>query len=269
MRRFQDKSRAMPPSPHVVSIEEIPSSTAERRLAAGLCVALVVLAAVTPFLPGQAATAINGPSFLTAYDLLTTLCDTITGFLLLAQFRQTGSPLLVCLAGGYLFTGMMAGVHTLMVPGLLLTGNPLAVTRNASLIVRAFWMAGQPIGAITALLVRRWHASAVQRTDRTSLATLATAALLAGVVVWLATAGNQWMPDLRQGGRLHLFLEPAEHGVRRLHDRVLPAPLRHPGSLRLRRRGDDHGVPGDRHPGSTHHRPAAGGDLALILPLAH
>jgi signal transduction histidine kinase/ActR/RegA family two-component response regulator len=186
----------MPQVQRFVSLEEMPTSPAERRIAVGLVVALLILALASPFLPGRSVTFINGPSFLTAYDLLTALCDIVTGFLVAVQFRQTRSVLLLCLAGGYFFTGTMAAVHLLTIPGLLFTGNLVGATRNSSLIIRAFWMVGQPAGAITALLTRRFHPAPVQRTKWATVAVVAFVAALAASVLTMATLGVDLMPDL-------------------------------------------------------------------------
>jgi signal transduction histidine kinase len=186
----------MPLSQGFTSLEHMPTSPGERRVAMGLAVVLVIMTAISPFLPAGAAAAVNGPSFLSGYDLLTALCDCITAFLLVVQFRQTGSVLLLSVGGGYLFTAIMAASHVLTIPGLLLTGNPIGATPKSPLVIRAFWMAGQPIGALTALLVRRFHPEPVRRINQATAGTIASVASLAAFAVVSATLAIDLMPDL-------------------------------------------------------------------------
>ena len=70
-------------------------------------------------------------------------------------------------------------------------------------------------------------------------------------------------PHSRPGCRLHLFLEPVQHNLRRLFRRLFSQELRHDRGFPVHRQRDGCGDRGDRDDGVTDDEPTARGDLAL------
>ncbi len=157
---------------------------------------LVALTISTAGLRGTPVTFINGPSFQTAYELVTTFFDAITAFLLMVQFRQTGFLPLACLSAGYMFSGIMAASHLLSIPGLLLAPNIFGATVNTQFLLRVCWMAGQPIGAIAYVATARLRPKPVAHIGRTIAATVCLVALAAAAILELCTQYPGSMPDL-------------------------------------------------------------------------
>jgi signal transduction histidine kinase len=199
--------------PHTVSLAETPSTPAARRTAIGVVGVLACLGVTSSLLPGTPVATVNGPSFQATYNLLTCLCDGITAFLLIVQFRQTAFLPFLCLGGGYMFSGLMAALHVLAIPGVLIVPDVFGVTANTSMLVRACWLAGQPLGGLAfAVAMRRPHAP-LDRVNRLSAMACGAVVLLAALVVLVVTRFDAWMPDLtdkaENWGTTYVFFLPA------------------------------------------------------------
>jgi MFS family permease len=70
-------------------------------------------------------------------------------------------------------------------------------------------------------------------------------------------------PDPRPRRRVHLFLEPVQHDLRRLFRRPLSPTLRHDRCVPVHRRRNDHRVCRNRRHGATHDPATSGGDFKL------
>ena len=83
-------------------------------LAAAL-VSLIAFALIAPFAKVQLPVV---PAFIPAYESALLIGDLVTAILLFGQFAILRSPALVVLAGGYLFSALMAIPHALTFPGV-------------------------------------------------------------------------------------------------------------------------------------------------------
>ena len=106
-----------------LSLAKMPATAGERRLAlSALALSAVIFAAVAPFarlrLPDM-------PAFLPIYQSALVVCDLITAALLFGQHSIRGARALLALAGGYLFSALMAIAHALSFPGLFAPGGLL------------------------------------------------------------------------------------------------------------------------------------------------
>ena len=136
-------------SPLEVSIHSLlmlESSRRERSVTIAFAVLLLGITLASRWTVGLPAATLHGPAFFTAYDMLSACFDWATAYLIISQFRLTGSPTLLCIGVAYLFTGGMAVLHLLSVPGLLFY-DAVFGTSNSSLWIRVCWFLGLPLGA--------------------------------------------------------------------------------------------------------------------------
>lgn len=139
------------PGNSVASILTLPSTPSQRRLAAWACCALIAVMLTSVQTVGRQVPAINGPSFLVMHDILLACWNELTGFLLIAQFRRTCRPALLCLAAGFMVAGGMAVLHTLSIPGLILRDAALG-TPNSPMWIRVVWLSAVSAGALAAVI---------------------------------------------------------------------------------------------------------------------
>jgi PAS domain S-box-containing protein len=181
------------PPDAIASLVNSDSSPRQRRLALGFAGVLLAIALTSLMFIGKQVPAIHGPAFFTAYDILSACFDWATAFLLIAQFRQAGSPALLYVAVGYLFTGAMAILHLLSIPGLLFHINPFG-TDNTALWYRVCWSSAVPLSVLASVAARRFRP--VLRPARATLLACLVALLLIATVFASTRAAVDWLPDL-------------------------------------------------------------------------
>jgi PAS domain S-box-containing protein len=181
------------PPDAIASLVNSDTSPRQRRLALGFAGALLAIALTSLMFVGKQVPAIHGPAFFTAYDIVSACFDWATAFLLIAQFRQAGSPALLCVAVGYLFTGGMAILHLLSIPGLLFLINPFG-TDNIALWYRVCWASAVPLSVLASVAAR--HFRPVLRPARATLLACLVALLLMATVFVSTRAAVDWLPDL-------------------------------------------------------------------------
>src|SRR5579883_461023 len=143
-----------------VSLSTEPAGRPERRRALAVVLAsLAVFALLVPFAKVKLPTVM---AFVPAYESALAVNDLITAILLFGQFGLLRWRALLVLAGGYLFTALMAVSHMLSFPGLFseaaLIGGP-----QTTAWIYMLWHGGFPLAAIGyALLSRRDRASPSQ-----------------------------------------------------------------------------------------------------------
>jgi hypothetical protein len=121
----------------------LPAGPGERRLALGTVLgsaALFVVAvplAKVPLAPVFA--------FIPVYQSALVVNDLITAVLLFGQFGILRSRALLVLAGGYLFTALMASVHGLTFPGLFAPTGLLGAGSQTTAWLYMFWHGGFPL----------------------------------------------------------------------------------------------------------------------------
>ncbi|MBN3775387.1 MASE4 domain-containing protein, partial [Burkholderia sp. Se-20378] len=97
-------------------MSSLPPGRRERRLAlATVLISAVIFAALAPFAGRPLA---PGAAFIPVYQSAIVVNDMVTAGLLLGQYAILRQRPLLVLAGGYLFTGFMAGTPMLTFPGL-------------------------------------------------------------------------------------------------------------------------------------------------------
>jgi PAS domain S-box-containing protein len=178
----------------------LPPQRSDRRLAAGVVVVSLLIFVVTaPFartpLPAVWA-------FVPSYQSALAINDLITAILLYAQFPTFRSRGLLLLAGGYLFTALMAIVHALTFPGLFAPTGLLGAGPQTTAWLYMFWHGGFPLLVIgyAALKHTGEPGSATQRSGSGGIAAsvLAAAAAVAGLAL-VATLAHDALPPIMRG----------------------------------------------------------------------
>src|SRR5215471_19481414 len=115
----------------------------DRRLAVAVVAAsLAIFAAAAPFARVQLPAVW---AFVPSYQSALAINDLITAILLYAQFPTFRSRGLLLLAGGYLFTALMAVVHALTFPGLFAPGGLLGAGPQTTAWLYMAWHGGFPL----------------------------------------------------------------------------------------------------------------------------
>ena len=142
-------------------------------------------------------------AFIPIYDSTFALNNLLTAGGLAVGFRRSRLFAVLVLAGGYLFTSLIALPHMVTFPGLLSSTGLLGAGPQTSAWLDAFRHGAFPVFVIYyALLKRRGTASAQSQADVRARVRLAAVGAIAGVtfLTLLATAGQQLLPQIVNDG---------------------------------------------------------------------
>jgi diguanylate cyclase (GGDEF)-like protein len=172
-----------------------------RTAMAAAAVSLVVLFVSLPFAKVQLP-AIS--AFIPIYESALIVNDLITAVLLFGQFVIMRTKAVAVLAGGYLYTALIAAMHMLTFPGLFSPTGLLGAGPQSTAWIYMFWHGGFPLFVIAyALLGHRPQAGTAS--DRRSVwntgLVVAVVLGLAGAFTVLATAGSDLLPPIMQANR--------------------------------------------------------------------
>jgi signal transduction histidine kinase len=159
-------------------------------------VALIAFITIAPF-AGMPLRALN--IFFPLLDAIVFVTDLITAVLLFSQFSIAGSRLLLALANGYFFSGLMAIPHALTFTGAFSPTGLLGANIQTGSWLFIFWHIGfaaallayalltiddraQPLSSALALSAIRWSVTGV--------------IVLTCGLTWLATAGTNLLPPI-------------------------------------------------------------------------
>src|SRR3954471_17758848 len=161
--------------PLVRAVEHATSGHRRTALVVVAISALAFLAAIpfakTPLTPV--------PAFIPAYEIALVVNDVITAALLFGQFTYLRSRALLVLAGGYLFTALIAIAHALTFPGLVTPAGLLGAGPQTTAWLYMFWHGVFPACVIAyALLKDRGLPAGATRSVGGMTWTCAAAALL-------------------------------------------------------------------------------------------
>jgi signal transduction histidine kinase len=141
-------------------------------------------------------------AFIPVYQSAIVIDDLVTAVLLFGQFSILRSRSLLVLAGGYLFTAMMAAAHTLSFPGLFSSTGLLGAQEQTTAWLYMFWHGGFPLIVIAYTVARRHDGEGEPHTGHTYVPVLTCiAAAFAATVAFvaLATVGHDLLPPIMRG----------------------------------------------------------------------
>jgi hypothetical protein len=172
---------------------------AERRkvLILGVISALVFLA-IVPFAKLQLP---EIRTFIPAYQAALAIADLVTAIVFYVYFYRLRSYGLLLLAGGYLFTALMAAMHTLTFPGLFARDGLLGAGPQTTAWLYMFWHGGFPVMVVGYGLIKE-HESGGTTDRRARIAMLLDVlGILAAVAILtlIATAGSNSLPPIMAG----------------------------------------------------------------------
>ncbi|HEY6897966.1 MAG TPA: MASE4 domain-containing protein [Rhodocyclaceae bacterium] len=175
-----------------------PAGSLERRRAMlVVLVSAAIFLAAAPFaqVPLAPITA-----FIPIYESALTINDLITAALLFSQFGIMGSPALLALACGYLFTAVMTVFHLYSFPGLFPVGGLPGSGSQTTAWLYAFWHGGFPLFVVAYALLhdgrRPFSPVANGGIRRAILAGMAATLLLACLAMLSATASHDALPPI-------------------------------------------------------------------------
>jgi len=174
----------------------------EKRLAVVLlAVSAVLFAALAPFASVQLP---RVWAFIPVYQSAIVIDDLVTAVLLFGQFSILRSRSLLVLAGGYLFTAMMAAAHTLSFPGLFSPTGLLGAGQQTTAWLYMFWHGGFPLTVIAYTLVRSRDGDGESEPHTGHafapvLACIAIAFVATAAFVVLSTVGHDLLPPIMSG----------------------------------------------------------------------
>jgi len=177
-------------------LSDVPADAGERRLA---CVAVVASTVIFLVLVPFAKTPLPAlPIFIPIYQAALIINDLITVVFLLGLARYSRARALSLLAGGYLFTALMACVHALSFPNLFSPTGLLDAGPQTTAWLYFFWHTGFPLFVIG---YARFGANE-QPGGAGPFTVLRSVRLAAAAVSGLtlaATLGHAFLPPLMRG----------------------------------------------------------------------
>ena len=187
--------------PEFVLATESPTS-AQRRLALAVVVVIFAIFGLTvtigltaPFARIQ----VRMDGFIPAITAVFFVNDLITATLLFGQFSIVRSRALLVLAGGYLYTALMAIPFALTFPGAFSPTGLLRAGVQSSAWIYNFWHFGFPLATIVyAILIGAGRANNVSRVSTPSAIgwNIAIVISLMCGLTWFATVVHEFLPSL-------------------------------------------------------------------------
>ena len=152
------------------------------------------------------------PAFIAVYQSAQLINDLITAVFLIGQSRLERSNALTVLAGAYLFTAVMSGVHALTFPGLFSPTGLLGSGPQTTAWLYMFWHSGFPLFVIAYAAWRRQQEQA-PGVAAAALGMFGVVVAAAAVCTLVATRGQGWLPDILQNNHYTSAATGAVSGV--------------------------------------------------------
>lgn len=185
------KTEAVVPEQQHFVLSDLPPSPAQKRLALGIVLGLLVaLYLVTVPFGGMRLGAIH--SFVAVYTTAMFVTDSITAILLYAQFSILRSRAILVIASGYLFTALLIIPYVLAFPGVL-TPNSVVGGLQTAAHLYLVWHCGFPLFVIGYALLKDEDPSRRFSQGKTSAAIVRS-------VVWTAAGATAVALLCIQGG---------------------------------------------------------------------
>lgn len=141
-------------------------------------------------------------TFIPAYQAALAIADLVTAVVFYVYFYRLRSYGLLLLAGGYLFTALMAVIHTLTFPGLFSRDGLLGAGPQTTAWLYMFWHGGFPAMIVGYGLIKEQGRGGATTDRRARLAVLLDVfVILAAVAILalIATIGSANLPPIMAG----------------------------------------------------------------------
>lgn len=124
-----------------------------------------------------------------------------TAGLLLGQLQLTRRIEPLILAGGYLYSAVMAGIHLLIFPDVFSAGGLLGAGPQTAGYLYVLWHLGLPCAVLAYVFVRDRSPRLAVPLRTAVLSMLTIVALLVAGMTLLTTMGGRWLPPMLAGDR--------------------------------------------------------------------
>jgi signal transduction histidine kinase len=178
---------------HQPLLPTLPPTPRQRRIALAIVLILSIAFVVTA--PFRAIQLPQSAAFIAAFQAVLFVNDLITATLLFAHVSILRWRSLLVLAGGYLFTGLLAIPHALTFPGLFSPTGLLGADDQTAAWLYLIWHAGLPLAVIAYALLKEHD-----RVAKPSPASQRAAVGWCVMAVTLAVCGATWVAVM--GGRV-------------------------------------------------------------------
>jgi two-component sensor histidine kinase len=175
------------------SITAIPANARQRKVALGVFLFLVVIAAVNaPFSLIPLGTA---HSFVPVVQAIMCTANLLTAVFLLVQYSLYPQHALLALAGGFVFSGLFALLHTLAFPSAHASAVLFGDKLSSSTWLFVFWQTTFPLSVIIYALSKGKPLNSSGRSTSVEIGvTIACVVMVTGALTWVATVG--YLPPL-------------------------------------------------------------------------
>lgn len=183
------------------SLASQPASATLRGVALWFCIALGAITVVALPFAGEVGPTV--PAFLPIFQTLSAFNYLVTAYLIFGHYRGTGSPALLYVGCGSLYTGLLMVVQFLSFPGMILpdravfTGGP-----QTMMWLWCFWHIGPFVG-IVVYTVSEWlrpGAAVTTGRGRTGWGAVAVTMALFAATLAMVSVGHDYLPPLDDGG---------------------------------------------------------------------
>jgi signal transduction histidine kinase len=182
--------------PFPLVIAAMPATDRQRRIAVGVVVLLIAVAAViAPFASIQVG---RVDAFIPALQTVVSVADLLTAILLLAQFSIQPQFALLVLASGYIFSGSVAFLQTLAFPGGYATAGLIGDRFNTPAWLYVLWHTTFPAAILVYAFTKTTGAVALPGRPAMAAIGITVACVLAAIagLTWIVTAKTEYLPIL-------------------------------------------------------------------------
>ena len=193
-----NRTAAISPEEQHFVLSTLPPSPAQKRLALAIVLGLLVVFVVITagLLSGVQTSRID--AFLPAYLMAMFVCDSITAFLLYAQFSILRSRAILVIASAYLFTGLILIPYSLAFPGVFAPTGLVGGLQTAAWLY-VLWHCSYPLFVIGYALSKDASPNNYVRQEGVRAAIIQSVALTAALVsvaAFLCIAGESFLPRI-------------------------------------------------------------------------
>ena len=185
----------------------LPETAGEMKIAvAVVLISILAFAGALPFANVQLP---QVTAFIPSYESALAIIDLVTAVLLFGRVNRRGSRGMLALGCGYLFCAALIVLHALSFPGVFSKNGLLGVNDQTTAWLYLFWHAGFPLFVIAYGLLPEPYRYSVYLQNQTGKAIAFTSAgvvAIVAILLWLATAGHDFLPKIIDGGNCALLV---------------------------------------------------------------